>query len=244
MDRLEKSIIITGATSGIGRELAAQCIEKGYRVGGTGRRVENLREMKEQFGDRFYYRQMDVTRFDEARNRLIELAEEMDGVDIIVLNAGIIRFQSATAVESDQKVIDVNVSGFVQLANAALDYFVSRGRGQIVGISSIAALLGYGKSSAYNASKAFISNYMQGLRQKVRRTDADITITDVKPGFVESAMTAGREKDIFWVAPADVATRQILRSIEKRKNYAYITRRWRLIAWVVYLVPNWILDRL
>ncbi len=237
------SIIITGATSGLGQELARICIKKGYKTGGTGRRVERLEEMKDELGDLFYFREMDVTQFDDAKKGLIELAGEMGGADIIVLNAGISNIQDKSSVEVEQCVIDVNVSGFVQLFNTAYNYFEKQGHGQIVGMSSIAAYLGYGLSAPYNASKAFISNYMQGYRQKARRSDAHIIITDIKPGFAESEMTEG-QKGMFWVAPTDVAARQILKSIEKRKSRAYITRRWRLIAWLIHIVPNWVIDRI
>jgi short-subunit dehydrogenase len=237
------SIIITGATSGLGHELARICIQKGYKTGGTGRRVDRLKEMKDELGDLFYFREMDVTQFEDAKKGLIELADEMGGADIIVLNAGISNIQDKTSVEVEQSVIDVNVSGFVQLFNTAYNYFEKQGYGQIVGISSIAAYLGYGLSAPYNASKAFISNYMQGYRQKARRSDAHIIITDIKPGFAESEMTEG-QKGMFWVAPTDVAARQILKSIEKRKSRAYITRRWRLIAWLIHIMPNWVIDRI
>jgi short-subunit dehydrogenase len=237
------SIIITGATSGLGYELARICIQKGYKTGGTGRRVDRLKEMKDELGDLFYFREMDVTQFEDAKMGLIELADEMGGADIIVLNAGISNIQDKSSVEVEQSVIDVNVSGFVQLFNTAYNYFEKQGYGQIVGISSIAAYLGYGLSAPYNASKAFISNYMQGYRQKARRSDAHIIITDIKPGFAESEMTEG-QKGMFWVAPTDVAARQILKSIEKRKSRAYITRRWRLIAWLIHIMPNWVIDRI
>ena len=188
-----KSVIITGATSGIGRELARIFVNHGYKTGGTGRRVERLEEMQNEFGDLFFYRQMDVTQFKQARTTLIELADEMGGMDIVVLNAGISNIQQSSAIETEQKGIDVNVSGFIQLANRSFDYFENRGSGQIVGISSIASMLGYGPSAPYNASKAFISNYMQGYRQKALRSDADIIITDIKPGFVESELTEGQK---------------------------------------------------
>jgi short-subunit dehydrogenase len=237
------SIIIIGATSGIGRQLAQICVEKGYRTGGTGRRVNRLKEMKEELGESFYYKEMDVTQFEDAKKGLLQLADEMEGADIIVLNAGISNIQDKSSVEIEQKVIDVNVSGFVQLFNTAYHYFENRGHGQLVGISSIAAYLGYGLSAPYNASKAFISNYMQGYRQKAKRSDAKIVITDIKPGFAESEMTEG-QKGMFWVAPTDVAARQIMRSIEMKKKRAYVTRRWRFIAWLIHIVPNWVIDRI
>ncbi len=106
----------------------------------------------------------------------------------------------------------------------------------------MASLFGHGLSAAYNASKAFVSTYLQGYRQKANHTDATITITDIKPGFVESEMTEGL-KGLFWVADTNKAARQMADSIEKQQNHAYITRRWRMVAWLIKLTPDWVFDR-
>lgn len=238
-----KSIIITGGTSGIGESLARLCIAAGYRTGVTGRRTERLEALREELGEHLHIRTMDVTRHEEARRGLLELAEEMGGMDIVVLNAGISNKGRGSSPEIEQQVIDINVSGFVQLFNLSWDYFEKRGRGQIVGISSIASLLGFHGAAAYNASKAFVSTYMQGYRQRSFLTDADITVTDIRPGFVESEMTDGQAR-MFWVAPTEKAARQILRAIQKRRHHACITRRWRLISALLNSMPNLVLDRI
>ncbi|MEX0944766.1 MAG: SDR family NAD(P)-dependent oxidoreductase [Balneolaceae bacterium] len=237
-------MIIIGATSGIGESLARQAVQKGYIVGGTGRRVERLKSIKNELADSFYFREMDVVNHKEASNRLHSLISEMGGLDIIVLNSGISNYPSSSINEMEQKVIDVNVKGFVNLFVEAFQYFRTQGHGQIVGISSIASLFGSSRAAPYSASKAFISNYMQAYRQRSNASDKfDIVITDVKPGFVESEMTDGKP-GMFWVGETDKAVRQMLTDIEKRKSYSYITRRWRLIAWLIKLTPNWVLDRL
>lgn len=235
-------MIIIGATSGIGEQLARHAIHKGYTVGGTGRRTERLKELKNELGDRFHYIGMDVTLFEEAKAGLHTLIEEMNGMDIIVLNAGISNHPAASIHAMEQKVIDVNISGFVQLFGEAFLYFRQQGHGQLVGVSSIAGLFGSSRAAPYSASKSFISTYMQAYRQRCNKLDADITVTDVKPGFVKSEMTEGK-KGMFWVAETEKAVKQMLRDIEKKKSYSYVTRRWRLIAWLIKLIPNRIIDR-
>ena len=238
-----KKMIITGATSGIGEALAREAHNQGYTLGLTGRRVDRLESIQKELGERVFIRRMDVTDFEDAKKGMLKLADEMGGMDIIVLNAGISNYQGSSVLEMEQKVIDVNVSGFVQLANTAYEYFKKQGHGHIVGVSSIASLFGYGLSAPYSASKAFISTYMQGYRHKARRVDADIVITDIKPGFVESEMTDGK-KGMFWVATAEKAAVQMMHAIRKRKNHAYITKRWRFAAWLIKLTPNWVIDRI
>lgn len=240
---MSKNIIIIGATSGIGEGLARICIKKGYRVGITGRREKRLRSLKDELGENIFFIRMDVTKHKESREGLRSLIDEMGGMDIIVLNAGISNFHGSDQLSVEQKVINVNVSGFVQLFKESYNYFEKQGHGQIVGISSVAALFGYGRSAVYNASKSFISLYMQGYRQKANRSKSDITITDIKPGFVESEMTEGNE-NLFWVASTEKASEQILKAIEKKKNLAYVTKRWRLMAWIFKLIPDFVWNRL
>jgi len=240
---MSKKIIIIGATSGIGEELARQCVDREYHVGGTGRRTERLEELKVELGNYFYYAPMDVTNHAEAKERLHNLIDEMGGMDIIVLNAGISNYPASSITAMEQKIIDVNVSGFVQLFGEAFQYFRKQGYGQIVGVSSIASLFGSSRAAPYSSSKAFISTYMQAYRQRTNKMKEDISITDVKPGFVKSEMTEGK-KGLFWVGETDKAVRQMLKDIENKKSYSYITRRWRFVAWLLKLTPNWVLDRL
>ncbi|NBC25250.1 MAG: SDR family NAD(P)-dependent oxidoreductase [Bacteroidetes bacterium] len=240
---MSKKIVIIGATSGIGEELARQCVDKEYHVGGTGRRVERLEALKKELGNYFAYTGMDVTRFEEAKRQLHKLIDELGGMDIIVLNAGISNYPSSSITAMEQKIIDVNVSGFVQLFGEAFQYFRNQGHGQIVGISSIASLFGASRAAPYSSSKAFISTYMQAYRQRCNKINEEITITDVKPGFVKSEMTEGK-KGMFWVGETDKAVKQMLKDIENKKSYSYVTRRWRFVAWLLKLTPNWVLDRL
>jgi len=240
---MSKKIIIIGATSGIGEELARQCVEKEYLVGGTGRRIERLEEMKKELGNYYYFSEMDVTDHEKSKEQLHELIRQMGGMDIIVLNAGISNYQASSVTSMEQMIIEVNVSGFIQLFGEAFKYFRQQGHGQIVGVSSIASLFGSSRAAPYSASKAFISTYMQAYRQRSNSMDHDITITDVKPGFVKSEMTEGK-KGMFWVAETDKAVKQMLKDIEKKKSYSVVTRRWILVAWLLKLTPNWILDRL
>lgn len=238
-----KKVIITGATSGIGRALAVEMHMRGYAIGATGRRKGRLLELEDELHHRIHIQQMDVTNVEEAREQLQQLISAMGGMDILVLNAGVSNLGGSNKWSREEQVIAVNVTGFSSLANAGFRYFKKQGHGQLVGISSIAAMFGYGRSAVYNASKAFVSNYLQGYRQKANHNRASITVTNIMPGFVESEITESMGQ-LFWEAPAPKAARQIASAIEKKKSRAYITRRWRLVAWLITLTPNWVLDRL
>lgn len=240
---MSRKAAIIGATSGIGKELAIEMHRRGYTVGLTGRRIERLEELKTQLGSRVYIEFMDVVEAEKAQEQLKLLIDKMGSMDAIVINAGVSNFQGKISWKKERQVVDVNVRGFAALTNFSFDYFNRQGHGHIVGVSSIASLFGYGLSSTYNASKAFVSTYLQGYRQLARHSSADITITDIKPGFVESEMTEGKT-GMFWVASTEKAVRQMANVIDSKRNHAYITKRWRLVAWLIKLVPNWVLDRL
>lgn len=238
-----KKVLITGATSGIGRELSIQFAKKGYKLALIGRRAEKLEELKEEIGDNVFIHALDVTKLEKSTKVYKELIAKMGGLDIMILNAGVGRDKLLPPWRSDKQTIDVNVVAFSHGLHFAFEYFMEQGHGQIVGMSSIASLLASGRASAYTATKHFISNYMTGFRQKTKRVSADITITDIKPGFVESEMTRNN-KGMFWVATTEKAVNQMVKAIEAKRNHVYVTKRWRLMAWVAKLVPQFIWDRL
>lgn len=238
-----KKVLITGATSGIGRELSNQFAKKGYALALVGRRVEKLEELKEALGDNVFIHALDVTKLEKSTKVYKQLIEQMGGLDIMILNAGVGRDKLLPPWRSDKQTIDVNVLAFSHGLHFAFEYFMEQGHGQVVGMSSIASLLASGRASAYTATKHFISNYMTGFRQKAKRVSADITITDIKPGFVESEMTRNN-KGMFWVATTEKAVNQMVKAIETKRNHVYVTKRWRLMAWVAKLVPQFVWDRL
>jgi short-subunit dehydrogenase len=122
----------------------------------------------------------------------------MDGVDLIIISAGTGFMNPELDWDKENKTIAINVTGFAAIANFAIHYFLKKGAGHLVNISSIAAMRGSGISPAYNASKAIESIYMDGLRNRIAKFGVPITITDIQPGFVDTAMARG--EGLFWVA--------------------------------------------
>ena len=227
-----KKAIVVGSSTGIGRALVQVLAEEGYEVGLAGRNVALMEELAAAIPTRGYVMAMDVSRTEEARSRLRELVDAMGDVELIVVNSGVGHHDPDW--EQELEIIEVNVKGFAAVASAALDYFVERGSGHVTGITSIAGLRGL--RAAYSGSKAFGSVYLEALRLKADYAGADVTVTDVKPGFVATPMTEGRE-DMFWLATPEEAARQIYKAIRKKRRHVYVTRRWRLMAWVMKVMP-------
>jgi short-subunit dehydrogenase len=237
-----KKVIIIGASSGIGKALAKVLAADGYALGLAARRLALLVELQQEIGSQTWARQIDVADTREAMARFSDLIREMGDVDLVVISAGTGFINPDLDWEKENETIAVNVTGFTAIANVASHYFFKKGAGHLVNISSIAALRGSGSAPAYNASKAFESVYLQGLQQKIARLRLPITVTDIQPGFVDTAMAQG--EGLFWVASPEEAARQIYQAIKRKKSHAYITKRWRLIAWFFKFAPDWIYNRL
>jgi short-subunit dehydrogenase len=238
---MSKAIVI-GSSTGIGRALSTILAENGYEVGLAGRDTARMEELRRQLPTRSYVKRLDLTRAEEARQALRGLIDEMGGVDLIVINSGV--GSSEPSWEEEFEILAVNVVGFAVMARTAMEYFSGRGSGHIVGISSVSALRGI--TTAYSSSKAFDSTYLEALQFQADRLGADIRVTDVKPGFVTTPMTDGRT-DMFWISSPDRAARQIYAAIRKRKRHVYVTKRWRVMGWVMktlpYPIASWVQGR-
>jgi len=236
----QKKAIIIGATSGIGRALAKELDAAGYQLGICGRREELLDSLCKELQTPVIKQVMDVSEHKASIDQLDALLGQMQGVELIVVNAGIAFMNPELSWHEDESVIAVNVSGFTALAGVSYRYFCKQKYGHIVGISSIAAIRG-GPATAYNASKAYMSNYMQGLRFHFAKKKLDITVTDIRPGFVKTEMAKG---NLFWVSTPERAASDIFKAIRAKKKVAYITPRWKFIAWLLKLLPDGLYHRI
>ena len=238
---VQKKIIIVGATSGIGRKMAEFYIEEGHIVGITGRRLELLQQIKQQFPSLVEYECFDVTGKENIFH-IKALVEKLNGLDILVISAGNGEVSKDLSWDVDKWTVETNVNGFVEIANWAFNFFIKQGHGRLATISSIAAIRGSSLAPAYNASKAFQSTYFEGLSIKAKRMKKDVSITCIEPGFVKTKMA--KSNKLFWVVPVDKAARQIITAIQKKKRKVYISRRWWIIAKLFKWMPYAILKRL
>ena len=230
-----KKAIIVGASSGLGKELALLMARDGWALGLAARNVEALEALKALLGPEARVQALDVTRPAEVPAALEALAAALGGVDCLVISSGVSPYNRKLAWDVEEATVATNVLGFAACANWAARRFFEQKGGHLVGLSSVASLRGSPGVPAYNASKAFVSRYLEGLRFNLSRFG--VTVTDVRPGYVETPMTEG-QKGMFWVAKADVAARQIYRAILRRRDVVYVTRRWALVACLMRLAPG------
>jgi short-subunit dehydrogenase len=230
MDWSSQVVLITGASSGIGRGLAFELARRGARVGLLARRRELLEEIAGEIteaGGRAVALSADVTQPDEVRAAAAELRRLFGPINLLIANAGISinTFVPNLCEKQIAELMNVNVIGVVNSVSAVLGEMVEQGSGHLVVNSSLAAYRGLPKSAAYCASKAAISSFFEALRIDLKGTGVDVTI--IHPGFVKTNMirTIARTPYLMEV---DHAVRKIVRAIEKRKKgYAF---PWQLAA--------------
>ncbi len=235
-------IVLIGATTGIGRSLAEFYASQGHEMVITGRRITLLEEVKTTFPNtKIYVLEMDVVKTDEARAKMNEAEKMLNGIDLVIINAGV-GFQKATY-EQEMNTIDINARGFTALAQWSYKYFAQKGSGHLVGVSSLASQTGSAYSPEYHATKAFMANYMSGLRMRSAKYYPNVFVTDIRPGFVDTPMTK-QNKGMFWVATPEKAAQQIAVAIAARKKVAYITKRYQIIAILLKILPEWLIAKL
>ena len=243
----QKVVFITGASSGIGRQLSVELGRRGASLGLLARRADVLQEIVgevETAGGRALALVADVRDAGAVRRAADELRARFGPVDILVANAGVGATTDARELkpEAVADVININVIGAVNSVTAVLPEMVERKSGQLVVISSLAAYRGLPKSAAYCASKAAVSAFFESLRVDLLSSGVDVTI--IHPGFIKTPLTAGRHANMPYLMELDAAVEKIIRAIETRKkSYAF---PWQLASIVraAMLMPVPLYDRI
>ena len=237
----KRNFLILGASSGIGLALAEQLLGKGHNVGVVGRRIDPLMALEKRFSPQCFQRKIDATS-STATNEIAILVEQMGGLDCFIFCAGVGFHNTILNEHIEEETLLLNVVAFTKIIVWATTFFDAQNKGQLVNISSVGMHRGNKSAPAYNASKAYQSNYLEGLRQRACAQQSTIIYTDIRPGFVDTAMAKG--PGLFWVSSPKKAARQIIKAIERKKAVAYITRRWQLIGWLLHLLPRSLYKRL
>ena len=231
-----KQAIVIGATSGIGRGLAERLAAAGWRVGAVGRRETLLRELAATTPANMLYAVADVTQPTACIAALTALVERMGGMDLCVVCSGTGELNPTFDFALEEPAIRTNVLGWTAVVDWAYGWFERRGGGDLAVVTSVGGLRGSGAAPAYNASKAYQINYAEELRQRAAKSASGVRVTDIRPGLVDTAMAKG--EGLFWVMPVDRVVDQTLRALRRGRRVAVVTRRWRVVAWLLRLLPE------
>ena len=235
-----KRIVIMGATSGIGLETAKLFIADGWTVGVAGRRTAELAKLATLAPGRVFTAGIDINS-DDAPALLDRLADECGGMDVYLHCSGIGYNNPTLSAGEELFTVETNVKGFTRMVDAAFNRFVAKGGGQLAAITSVAVTRGLGAAPAYSAGKRYQANYLSALRQQAAMRHAAITVTDLRPGFVKTALLAGKGYPM-QLDVKDVA-RAIFSAIVRRRRVAVIDWRYALMVAVWRLIPRCIWER-
>ncbi|MDR1524238.1 MAG: SDR family NAD(P)-dependent oxidoreductase [Tannerella sp.] len=238
-----KKVIVIGATSGIGREVALYMLRKGYLLGVGGRREDALEELRKSYPENVVAYPVDVMK-EDAAERLMHLIQMRGGMDLFFLASGTGRQNPLLDEEVEVRTAETNVSGFIRMVTAAYRYFELAGGGHIAVISSIAGTKGMGAAPAYSATKKFQNTYIDALAQLSRMKKRHIGFTDIRPGFVDTPLLNSKEHKYPMLMRPDKVAAIIAGALERRKRIVVIDWRYRVLVFFWRLVPRWLWERM
>ncbi len=237
-----QNAIVFGATSGIGKQLAKFLVQDGYTVVIIGRRQELLEDIKKTNPKAYVIKPFDVQNIEKCEQVFQDIVSELKEIHLIVHASGIGYENPELDWVKEQDTITTNVVGATRIYDLAFNLFKTQGFGHLAAISSIASLRGNRFSPSYFASKAYQVNYLESLYFKSKEIKGGkVHVTDIRPGFVDTRMALG--EGIFWMASLNKACKQIYTAIKRKKRRVYISKRWQLIAWVLKIVPSWLMKK-
>lgn len=243
-----KRAIVVGASSGMGEELCRVLGREGFHVAMIARRQERLDALRDElqgrYPERTFVEYVHDVRQTELVGELFDRAvKALDGCDLVVYAAGVMPevAEDEFNTDKDKLVIEVNVIGAMAWLNEAANRFQAMGSGRIVGISSVAGDRGRRGQPTYCASKAALTTYLEGLRNRLAVQGVDV-IT-VKPGPVRTPMTEGLDA-LPMIIPVEAAAEQIWDAIKSSATVRYVPRQWGPIMTAIRHIPSVIFRRM
>ena len=232
----KKRAIVIGASSGIGLEVAKLLIRQGWTVGVAARRVELLQGIGAAAVER-----IDVTAND-ATEDLQRLIAKTGGMNLFFYASGIGKQNRELKEDIELATMQTNGVGFTRMIGEAYRYFASRGGGHIAAITSIAGTKGLGPAPSYSATKALQNVYLQALEQQALSRKLNIHFTDIRPGFVNTALLSGDFHYPMMLQPEKVA-KEIVFAINHKKHIRIIDWKYRVLTALWRRIPRWLWRR-
>ncbi len=236
-------IIITGASSGIGKALAKYYAKNGITLGLTGQNEKRLKEISdicEDKGAKVISKTIDVRNYNAMEKWLIDIDNKYP-IDIIIANAGISAGSGNNKVENISQIkdiFDVNIYGVINTITPIQNKMISRKKGQIAIISSIAAYRGQASAPAYCASKSAVKTYGESLRLALSKYNVKVNV--ICPGFVKSRITDQNDFYMPFLMEAEKAAKIIAKGIEKNKGRIAFPLITSFAAWILMILPDFI----
>ncbi|MBX3042316.1 MAG: SDR family oxidoreductase [Candidatus Kapabacteria bacterium] len=243
-----KNVLIFGATSAIAQETAKQFAVSGYNLALAARShtktlavIEDIRTNYPLANAKFY--QFDALEYDKHSEIIQNVVNDFGNIDIVMIAHGTLTDNVDTRqnFELFHKSFENNAISVFSISELVAEYFKDQKKGSLVVISSVAGDRGRQSNYVYGAAKGAVSIYLQGLRNRLSKSN--VNVITVKPGFVDTPMTAHLPKNFLFAKPADIA-KGIIDAIDNQKNVVYLPFFWKFIMLIIKLIPESIFKRL
>ncbi len=231
-----RTAIIMGASSGMGHAVACLLLEEGWRVAVAARRTSLLEPLQVRYPDRVVVRRVDVNE-ESASQALLTLMTDLGQVDLYFHVSGVGYQNYDLDASRELLTVQTNAMGFARLVGTAFRFFTQQGSGHLAVLSSIAGTKGLGAAPAYSATKAFQNTYIQALEQQANIRHLPISFTDIRPGFVDTALLNDGKHYPMLMSTEHVA-RHIVRAIKHKRHVCVIDWRYRVLTALWRLIPN------
>jgi len=231
-----KKAVIVGASSGMGCEVSKLLLARGWKIGVAARRESALSELKALNPEMVEMETIDIDAQD-APDRLSELIGRLGGIDLYFHAAGIGFRNHFLDPGIEEKTVLTNSLGFTRMLDKVFNIMSQNGGGHIAAISSIAGTKGLGPAPAYSATKAFQATYIQALEQLANTRGLPIRFTDIRPGFVNTALLSDGHHYPILMKP-EKAAREIADAILSNRHVRVIDWRYRILTGLWQLIPR------
>jgi len=238
-----RSVVITGASSGIGLALSRHYLENGAIVAAIARRGDLLQTLKVEFPSQVFCYALDVRDAPAIQRAAADFMSRVGVPDIVIANAGVSRGTLTEYVEDEevfQNIMDINVVGMVKTFQPFLAAMRAAKHGTLVGVASVAGFRGLPGSGAYSASKAAAISYLESLR--VELFGSGLKVVTICPGYIKTPMTEVNTYAMPFIMEPGMAARRIARVIESGKSFAVVPWQMGMVGWFLKRLPNFLYD--
>ena len=238
---MQKKILIIGSNSAIAKASARLWAAQGHIIYAVARDKEQLNtqanDLEIRGAKKVYVGTFEALNFDIHERVIHNAYDAMGGIDILLIAYGTLPNQKQAQLDSGYALrqIQINATSVINILNYAANIFEKQGYGSIAVISSVAGDRGRQSNYIYGCAKAMLSSFLQGLRNRLAKNN--VSVITIKPGFVDTPMTAEFNKGLLW-ATADKVARQIIKAIDKQQDVVYTPKFWYCVMLVIKLIPE------